>query len=81
MKCTGFGKRAFDKIITYVKQYNKEDTCYRSYNNFFKDGGLIWKLCGTASRHLPSARKNLLQYDNIRRPKKYVTNASKYLRF
>ena len=68
-------------FITYVKQYDREDRCYHSYDKFFKDDGLIWKLCGTASRHLPSAGNDLLQYDNIRTVKKSDNKCRQVLAF
>ena len=80
MKFTGFRKRAFHKIVTFVKQYDREDRCYHSYDKFFEEGGLIWKLCGTASRHLPSPRKDL-KYDDIRKVKKSETKCEQVLAF
>ena len=79
MKCTGFGKRAFNKIITFVNQYDREDRCYHSFDKFLK-GGLIWKLCGTASRHLPQSRIDLQIYD-IQAVKKTETQCEHVLAF
>ena len=79
MKCTGFGKRAFNKIVAFVKQYDGQDRCYHSFDKFCKDG-LIWKLCGTASSHLLAPRKDLQIYD-IQTVKKTETECEQVLAF
>jgi hypothetical protein len=69
-KCTGFGRRAFNKICHFVQNYNNPDRVNTSFDKYFDKDGLIWKLCGTSSRHLPKVQRSIINISDVKSKKK-----------
>ena len=59
-KCTGFATKAFNKLLNFVITYDEDDRCNSYYDKYFSNGGLIWKVGGSHTSHLPTARVDLM---------------------
>ena len=52
-KCTGFGKKAFDKLYKFVVNYGMVGRSESPYDKYFTKEGLTYALYGRASLRIP----------------------------
>lgn len=58
MKCTGFTRRGFLKILSFVVKYEDVNRNRHIFDRFIVKDSILWKLCGSCSSHLPVPRIN-----------------------